>query len=214
MRSILLGTIVLAAVVSAAKADAVSDATAGLEALNRGDAKAAREFFTHAIDSGKLSPNDLEYAYVERGKAYLQRNEPDHARRDADKALSLNPTDPDAKTLWLQTTIEAQPATGETAQDPTTMSFQCIAANSQNAHPIGFEVNQNKGWVRSTGFEKGRKIEFQPKGDLILWHFHEERANSSEYLDQDLSLDESRKILVNNFRTSTGKHGVMTYICQ
>jgi tetratricopeptide (TPR) repeat protein len=90
-----------------ARADPVGDANAGLQSMKQGDFNSAIRLFTQAIASGALSNDDLEYAYVERGQAYLQENRPDLARADADRALQMKSTDPDAIALESQAAGEA-----------------------------------------------------------------------------------------------------------
>jgi tetratricopeptide (TPR) repeat protein len=221
MRSNLIGIAVVMAFVSSARADAVSDANAGLEALNRGDVVTALRLFNSAIDSGTLSQNDLAFAYVERGETYLQKSEPDHARRDADKALSLNPTDSDAKALWLKTTIQAQPSTRE-EYGRSQVTFTCTVPGNQNPNyhltlEVSFGINGAQvpqRWVRSPEFgEQGRKLVANVNDTVVSWHSHEELPNSSEYLDQDMTLNRSTGNLTDSFRTSTGQQGVRSFTC-
>jgi len=219
----MLGIAVLACLASSARADAANDANAGMEALNRGDVVAALQLFNRAIDSGTLSQNDLAFAYVERGRTYLQKDEPNHARRDADKALTLNPTDPDGKALWLQTTIEAQPGGEheEFGRNPTLLRYDCSPIGNQNS-PAALILEAYSGisdagvpprWVRSPNFgEKGRKLSANVNGSVVIWHSHEETDNST-YLDQDLIIDSDTGILTNDFRTSSGVHGERQYMC-
>jgi tetratricopeptide (TPR) repeat protein len=89
----------LASMPLAAMADAVADANAGADALAAGQYAKAVQLFTSAILSKKLSSDDLESAYVERGKAYLGEHENKLAAADFDRALKLSPGDQEAASL-------------------------------------------------------------------------------------------------------------------
>ncbi len=75
----------------------VEQANAGLDALNAHDYARAIDLFTAAIDSHALKRGDEEYAYVERGQAYLSSKQYGAAQADFKHALELNPDDRDAK---------------------------------------------------------------------------------------------------------------------
>jgi tetratricopeptide (TPR) repeat protein len=102
MRSPLLGVAALTLLVSAALADGLSDANAGLDALNRGDYSAAVRLFTQAINTGQLSSADKELAYVKRAQAYLGEKNNKLALADLDKAQELDPSDKDVADLRAQ----------------------------------------------------------------------------------------------------------------
>ncbi|MGD0143324.1 MAG: tetratricopeptide repeat protein [Rhizomicrobium sp.] len=80
-----------------AYAGAVEDGTAGLAALNRGSYDEAIRLFTRALKSGELSPEDREFAYLNRGNAYLAKNDFKDAVADLRKAVELKPDDSDAQ---------------------------------------------------------------------------------------------------------------------
>jgi hypothetical protein len=83
---------------TAARADGVADGSAGLDALNRGAYDEAIRLFTHALlPSGHLSKEDSEFAYLNRGKAYIAKGDLTHGVADLKKALRLNPRDTDAQ---------------------------------------------------------------------------------------------------------------------
>jgi tetratricopeptide (TPR) repeat protein len=193
----------------------VNSANAGLDALNQGDTKTAIRLFTEAITSGSLSRSDLEYAYLERGKAYVQRNSPDHARRDADEALNLKPGDPDAVALWHQTSIEVMPDTS-TSVSPTEIIYSCSQPNAPDPrHYIIFHIDVDKATVKSPNFgEVGRKLNVNILNNKISWHSHEEGVNGGGgYGDQFLQFDPSTGVLRNSHGTSGGQQSVVTYIC-
>jgi tetratricopeptide (TPR) repeat protein len=69
----------------------VHDIKAGIAAGNEGDYDKAIELFTKAIESGKLSQENLSIAYYNRGRARGERGDYDKAIADFDKAIIINP---------------------------------------------------------------------------------------------------------------------------
>jgi tetratricopeptide (TPR) repeat protein len=110
---------VLTFLAHSAYADGLSDAKAGLEALNRGDNTAAISLFTKAITGGKLSRADKELAYVKRSEAYLATGSKDKALADANRALALDSGDSEAAGVR----DKAQGATANGASLAVTMKF-------------------------------------------------------------------------------------------
>jgi tetratricopeptide (TPR) repeat protein len=90
----LLATLVIA---SAAHASALDDGNAGLAALNGGDYDKAINLFSHAINSGELRGDDQEFAYANRGRAYLKKGDLSSAIVDLDRARRDKPDDADAQ---------------------------------------------------------------------------------------------------------------------
>jgi tetratricopeptide (TPR) repeat protein len=86
-------------------ANAGDDGNAGLAALNSGAYDQAIRLFTHALKSGELTGDDKEFAYLNRGKAYLGKGEYKLGIADLAAALKLKPDDSDA----LATLEGAQP---------------------------------------------------------------------------------------------------------
>ena len=84
-------------VAGAAFAGAEDDGNAGLEALKSGDYKRAETLFTRALNSGKLAGDDKEFAYSQRGEAYLKDGNAAAAAADFKRALKLKPDDADAQ---------------------------------------------------------------------------------------------------------------------
>jgi tetratricopeptide (TPR) repeat protein len=78
-------------------AGAVEDGNAGEDALNKGDNATAIRLFTHAINSGQLAGDDKEFAYAERGKAYMADGNFTAAIADLKRAVQLKPDDADAE---------------------------------------------------------------------------------------------------------------------
>jgi hypothetical protein len=209
-RTGLIATLLLTAA-AVARADAIDDATAGLNAFNQGDPRSAVKLLTGAIESGQLSGDNLELAYVTRGKAELQNDAPDHARRDADRALALNLNDQDAISLWFATTIRAQPGDGR--DSPTAVHFACQNDSSSASH-FEFQVDFAKNWVRSANLgEVGRKLDVKISSTTIAWHAHEEvqtRGGQIAHADQNFIFDRASGRLIDGFVDATGAQ-VATY---
>ncbi len=74
--------------------------------------------FTRALSSGKLSPDDKEFAYSQRGTAYLKAGKATAAIADFKRALKLKPDDPDAQSGL----DEAQSQSGPGAAEPMSRS--------------------------------------------------------------------------------------------
>ncbi|HEY0314550.1 MAG TPA: tetratricopeptide repeat protein [Allosphingosinicella sp.] len=81
----------------AALANGVEDGNAGLEALNRGDYDLAVRLFTRAIAAADLNPEDREFAFVNRGRAYLGKKAYKLAAADFRQAGRMKPGDEDAQ---------------------------------------------------------------------------------------------------------------------
>jgi tetratricopeptide (TPR) repeat protein len=94
---VLAGTILAAAIATAAWANASDDGNAGVEALNSGAYDQAIRLFTRALKSGELAGDDKEFAYFNRGKAYIGKGEFKLAVADLKAALKLKPDDSDAQ---------------------------------------------------------------------------------------------------------------------
>ncbi|MGD0143323.1 MAG: hypothetical protein ABSC92_09200 [Rhizomicrobium sp.] len=107
MKAVLCGALLMLMAASAAHADAIADGNAGLTALQGGDYDNAIRLFTRALKSGGLTGDDLEFAYANRGKAYLMKADYSSAIVDLDKARQMKPDDTDAQNN-LQTALEAK----------------------------------------------------------------------------------------------------------
>ena len=92
---------------SAAWANANDDGNAGLKALQAGDNDSAIVYFTRAINSHRLRGDDLEFAYANRGQAYLNKQDRADAIVDLDQARQLKPDDADVQHA-LSCTIAAE----------------------------------------------------------------------------------------------------------
>jgi hypothetical protein len=97
----------LAAVMAAShvRADGVADGNAGMEALKNQDYDKAIRMFTRALLVGKLSQEDSEFAYFNRGNAYAGQGDLDKAIADYQKAIQIKPDDADAQSA-LQAALD------------------------------------------------------------------------------------------------------------
>ena len=118
--------------VQAAGADAIADAKAGLDALNRGDNTSAVSLFTKALGSGHLAKSDKELAYAKRAQAYLALGAKDKALSDANRALAMDPNDSEAAAARDQ----AQPASTNGPSIEVTMKF--IQDKLNELRPVTF----------------------------------------------------------------------------
>jgi len=75
----------------------VADGNAGLDALKAGDYAKAEAMFTRALGSSKLAGDDREFAYSQRGEAYLKDGKYAQAIADFQRALKINADDSDAQ---------------------------------------------------------------------------------------------------------------------
>lgn len=73
--------------------EAIEDMNAGVEALNAGDNAGAVQYFTEAIDSGVLQPDNLFNAYLARGSAYERLGQCNNAIPDFTAAAGVMPQD-------------------------------------------------------------------------------------------------------------------------
>jgi tetratricopeptide (TPR) repeat protein len=96
MREILFA-VLLTFVATAAVAGAIDDGNAGLDALNKGSYDEAVRLFTKALKSGQLKGDDQEFAYFNRGKAYVGKHDYAKAIADLKKAVKIKPDDTDAQ---------------------------------------------------------------------------------------------------------------------
>ncbi|HEY1630940.1 MAG TPA: tetratricopeptide repeat protein [Rhizomicrobium sp.] len=102
-----------------ARADAADDGNKGLAALQQGDNDTAIKLFTRALKSGRLAGDDKEFAYANRGRAYLKKGEYSSAIVDLDRARQMKPDDADAQNdliVALQTEIPADGISGRPKQ--------------------------------------------------------------------------------------------------
>jgi tetratricopeptide (TPR) repeat protein len=110
--ALLVLTIAIPAVASANPAD---DGNQGLAALQQGDNDTAIKLFTRALNSGQMRGDDLEFAYANRGKAYLNKADYSSAVADLDRARQMKPDDTDAQNdlvVALQAEIPADSIPG------------------------------------------------------------------------------------------------------
>lgn len=89
--------LVALAFVSRAQARGVDDGNAGLAAMESGDYDSAISLFTRALKRGGLAGDDREFAYANRGRAYLKKGDFSSAIVDLDRARQMKPDDADAQ---------------------------------------------------------------------------------------------------------------------
>ncbi len=102
MNRLILAAALALTVATGTFAAAVDDGNAGLEALNSGAYDKAIALFTRAIKSGQLAGDDKEFAYLNRGKAYLGKHAYARAVADLRMAVKISPDDADAKDALQQ----------------------------------------------------------------------------------------------------------------
>jgi len=93
----LLPALLMIAGSTAAIANGTDDGNAGLDAFNRGSYDEAIRLFTRALNDSTLLPDDREFAFVSRGKAFLAERNYDRAASDFTAAMHLKPGDADAR---------------------------------------------------------------------------------------------------------------------
>lgn len=97
------GVALLAAAVLATAGPAIAGGAdvgeAGLRALQKGAYQQAVKLFTEALGAKDLSPDDREFAFVCRAKAYLGEGDRQHALTDLREAVQLKPDDGEAQSL-------------------------------------------------------------------------------------------------------------------
>jgi tetratricopeptide (TPR) repeat protein len=91
--AVILALVGAAFLVSIASASSMDDGNAGLKALNRGAYGEAVRLFSQAISAGDLAPDDQEFAYLNRAKAYIGAGNGTAATNDLRFAVRLKPDD-------------------------------------------------------------------------------------------------------------------------
>jgi len=127
------GALVSLFVATAAWAGPEEDGNAGLTALQQGNYTRAITLFTRALNSGKLSSNDKEFAYSQRGTAYLKAGKVTSAIADFKRALKLKPDDADAQSGL----DEAQSQSASAPPEPTS---RASGARPEQAAQAGMEA--------------------------------------------------------------------------
>lgn len=112
---------------SAAASGGLSDAVAGLEALNTERYDDAVRLFTRALQSGKLSASDRATAYYNRGLSHYAKGHRKSAATDFRSALKIKPDDADAK-LMLQASTSATPPTAVSGGEALRATWGPLAA--------------------------------------------------------------------------------------
>jgi tetratricopeptide (TPR) repeat protein len=91
MTRFILSLVIAIGVATSVDADVLDLLKSGLSARNRRDFEAAIDYYTQAIETGNLSPNDLAVVINSRGVAYEVKGETDKAAADFDDAIRLKP---------------------------------------------------------------------------------------------------------------------------
>jgi tetratricopeptide (TPR) repeat protein len=125
-----------------ALADGAEDGNHGLQAMEQGNYDAAIADFSHAIRFGRLEGNDKEFAYANRGKAYLKKSEYSAAIADLDYARQMKPDDNDAQADLL-----------------VALGGDLPASALPNRPKVNFWHALSKGW--NDGMEKSRQQQLQ-----------------------------------------------------
>jgi Tfp pilus assembly protein PilF len=131
MKRALLGGLVAAMLGAAAHAGGIDDGNAGLAALQQGDNDGAIVLFTRALGSGGLRGDDREFAYANRGVAYLNKGDLASAIADLDKARQMKPDDADTQNALIKALSTALPATILPGQSAKSMFRQVVGALGQ-----------------------------------------------------------------------------------
>lgn len=91
-QALLAALLLLALAVPALAASPAAEILAGNRAAEKGDLDKAIKLFSTAIDSGKLSKENLAIAHNNRGSAYDDKGNTDKALKDYSKAIEFNPS--------------------------------------------------------------------------------------------------------------------------
>jgi tetratricopeptide (TPR) repeat protein len=127
---------IIAMSVGAARADPLSDAKAGLDALNKGDNDTAIRLLSEAINSGGLASSDLELAHVKRAEAYAAEKNAASASIDLDAAAKLDPNDKEIATVRQQLQGSGPADSGPSLQE----TVQFILSKIQEYSSINFNT--------------------------------------------------------------------------
>lgn len=107
MKRAFLAGVAALVIAGSAHANGIQDGNAGLQALQNGDNDGAIALFTRALSARDLRGDDREFAYANRGQAYLNKGDLSDAIADLDKARQMKPDDTDAQTA-LVTALSTQ----------------------------------------------------------------------------------------------------------
>lgn len=185
MRGFLFGIAGAMLLVSAARADGVGDANAGMAALDRGDYAEAVRLFTKALD-GNLSSADKESAYVERAKAYLGGQRTDLALADLDRALKLDPSDKEAADLRQRA---ARPSGGPPLDETLKFIIENISEQGViNYAAVNHDAVNNQQWVDQFTAEDGN-VRVDPADPCRLDYHWKAIRDGAPIFDKDAWLD-------------------------
>lgn len=140
--TILSGALAITLATIAAFANGLSDASAGMNALNQGNYPDAVHLFTEAIKSGELSGGDLELAYVKRAQAYIGEKRNDLALADLGRAQKLDPNDADIAALREQAASGAGMGASANARGGPTLddTLDFISSKLSQQGALSYEI--------------------------------------------------------------------------
>lgn len=149
-------------------ADALADAQAGMDALNRGDSGQAIQLFSRALAANTLKGADLELAHVKRAEAYLAAGQKDQALADAEAALKLDPSDAEAKGA-------RDKAKGVVSGPTIEVTLEFLRATLQNNPQINYTLGYNNTSNGTSGSNTFTIKETEPKVylDACTLGFHD-----------------------------------------
>ena len=124
MKALILSVLVLLGSATLVHANALDDGNDGLKALQNGDNDTAINLFTRAIKSRQLRGDDLEFAYANRGQAYLNKFDYSNAIPDLDRARMMKPDDADAQKALVKAVSMTLPAVGLPGQTAGSLAKQ------------------------------------------------------------------------------------------
>jgi len=121
------------------------DGNAGLQALQQGNYTRAITLFTRALNSGRLSSDDKEFAYSQRGTAYLKAGKATAAIADFKRALKLKPDDQDAQSGLNEAQSQSDAAPSETrphvgAANPEQAAQAALEALNAGNYPKAIQL--------------------------------------------------------------------------
>jgi tetratricopeptide (TPR) repeat protein len=199
-----------ALVAGPAWAGPLEDANAGMAALKAGQTRSAIRLFTQAIDSGRLSPQDLELGHVERGQASLAQGDKDGARRDADDALRIDPSDAEARQLWWNTDAQAGNADADWGE-----AWKCAKSDAASPGSLTVYLDRTHRWVRSPIGEHNRPLALRVSGPDLMWKWHIEgiMGQHDRHSDGSIYFDLDTRMLAVVWKDDQGKSGAYAYAC-
>lgn len=187
----------------ASHAYGIQDAAAGLEALHHGSYDEAIRLLTSAINNGNLPPDDLEFAYLNRGKAYLGKGDYTNAAADLKIAVELKPTDVEARRA-----LERALAGGAPVQN--TFQYSSPAYHFAVSLPTGWTIHEH------ADDPTGVRVEFHhPQFDVkkaMCNAVIQDTPTTAHTSQNELNAEVSRgdaEVILRNYGTTTNNPSVV-----